>query len=138
VKKARTGKFFQLGKIKACSMSVTHKQQSYNINTLDIPGSNPAFANMLSKHQILSLLLALTLLGSYMAFSGHISSHTTTDPGLCALCLHPGKPDTAINPELTVFTVVPASFTLTQKDISPLFLPVILHDHQSRAPPPVS
>jgi hypothetical protein len=119
-------------------MSMTHKQQSYNMNRLDLLGSNSAFANMLSKHQILSILLALTLLGSYMAFSGHISSHTTTDPGLCALCLHPGKPDTAINPELTVFTVVPASFTLMQIRTSSLLLPVILHDHQSRAPPHIS
>jgi hypothetical protein len=138
VKKAPTGMFFQSVKIKACSISMTHKQQSYNMSRLNVPGSEHSSANMLSKHQILSLLLALTLLGSYMAFSGHISSHTTTDPGLCALCLHPGKPDTAINPELTVFTVVPASFTLTQIRTSSLLLPVILHDHQSRAPPHIS
>jgi len=108
------------------------------MNGLNAPGPTCSFANMLSKRQILSILLALTLVGSCMAFSGHISSHVTTDPGLCTLCIHPGKPDTAINPELTALLVIPASFTLAQTHTSRPFLPVILHDQQSRAPPHTS
>ncbi|MFC1777263.1 hypothetical protein ACFL3I_07970 [Pseudomonadota bacterium] len=93
---------------------------------------------MLNNHQILSILLALTLVASCMVFSGHNSSHATTDPGLCVLCIHPGKPNTAINPEATALLVVPAGFTLTRVPQSPLFVPVILREYQSRAPPNIA
>ena len=116
-------------------LSMTHNQQSYNMIKWNAPEPDHSPTDMLSKHQISSILLALALVGSCMAYSGHVFSHATTDPGLCALCIHPGKPDTAINPELTVLFVVPINFALIRIRTTPLFLPVILHNHQSRAPP---
>ena len=89
-------------------------------------------------HRILSVLLALMLIGSNMAFSGHISSHTTTDSGLCSLCIHPGGTDSAIVPEPTVFFVMLSARTSNQGHTPAPLLPVILHDHQSRAPPSVT
>ena len=62
---------------------------------------------MRKKYQILSLLLALLLIGSNIAFSGHNSSHAVTDPGFCSLCIHPGKPNHAIKPVFPPVFVVP-------------------------------
>jgi len=88
--------------------------------------------------RILSVLLALMLVGSNMAFSSHVSSHATTDSGLCSLCIHPGGTDTAIVPEPVLFFVMLSTPTLKQGHTPAPFLPLILHDHQSRAPPPVT
>jgi len=93
---------------------------------------------MSNTNKILSLLLALILIGSNLAFSGHISSHTTTDTSSCYLCIHPGGSDSAIAIETDLLIVIPVAVNLIQSDSSSPFLPVFLHDHQSRAPPPLS
>jgi hypothetical protein len=93
---------------------------------------------MRKKYQILSLLLALMLVGSNMAFSSHISSHALTDPGFCSLCIHPGKPDHAIKPELSPVFVVPTTFAVIQVRKAPRYLPAALLGRQSRAPPIVT
>ena len=90
---------------------------------------------MLDKHGILSLLLAILLIGSNMAYSGHISAHNTADPGLCSLCIHPGGTDSAIVAEAGGIFPAPRSFTPKQGSIVAHLLTVIPHDHQSRAPP---
>jgi hypothetical protein len=89
-------------------------------------------------HRILSVLLALMLVGSNMAFSSHVSSHIATDSSLCSLCIHPGGTDTAIVPEAVLFFVILSASTLKQGHALAPFLPLILHDHQSRAPPSVT
>ena len=90
---------------------------------------------MRSTHKILSLLLALLLTLSNMAFSTHVSSHSATESGLCSLCVHPGGPDTAITHEPGKFFVTSIEFNLTLCHTPTHVLPVILHVHQSRAPP---
>ena len=86
-------------------------------------------------HKILSVLLALMLVGSNMAFSGHVSIHTTSDSSLCSLCIHAGGTDSAILPEPALFFTILSANTLNQGQTPAPFLPVNLHDHQSRAPP---
>jgi hypothetical protein len=90
---------------------------------------------MRSTHKVLSLLLALLLALSNMAFSAHVSSHSATESGLCSLCVHPGGPDTAITHEPGAFFVTSTAFSLTSDHVPTPVLPVILHVHQSRAPP---
>ena len=90
---------------------------------------------MRSTHKLLSLLLALLLALSNMAFSAHVSSHSATDSGLCSLCVHPGGPDTAITHESGTFFVTSTAFSLAPDHVPTPALPVILHVHQSRAPP---
>ena len=89
-------------------------------------------------HRILSVLLALMLVGSNMAFSSHVSSHAASDSGLCSICIHPGGTDSAIVPEPVLFFVILSAPTLKQGRAPAPFLLAILHDHQSRAPPSVT
>jgi len=89
-------------------------------------------------YKILSVLLALMLVGSNLVYSGHITSHTSADSGLCSLCIHPGGSDSAIVPEPVVFNVGLSTHTLSQGLAPEPFLSVIAHDHQSRAPPTVT
>ena len=93
---------------------------------------------MQNTHRILSVLLALLLVGSHMALSGHVSSHTTTDSGLCSLCVHPSGADHAIAHETTALFVSQPTPALNQRDFPACFEAVSFHDHQSRAPPRVT
>ena len=93
---------------------------------------------MHNTHKILIVLLALMLVGSNMAYSGHVSRHALTDFSLCSLCIHPGGSDHSIVPEPAVHGVIPAINTLTQNCVTRSILPLISHDHQSRAPPLVT
>jgi len=86
-------------------------------------------------YKILSVLLALMLVGSNMAYSGHVSSHTDAGSGSCFLCIHPGGSDSAIVPEPIVFIIELSEYTLSQGLAPEPFLSIISHDHQSRAPP---
>ena len=89
-------------------------------------------------HRILSVLLALLLVSGNMAFSGHVSSHTAADSGMCSLCIHHGGSDSAIAPEPIVLIVELSAHTLNQGLVPDPLLPVIFHNHQSRAPPSVT
>ena len=93
---------------------------------------------MRSTHGIVSILLALILAGSNMVFSGHVSSHAPTDSGLCSQCIHPGGSGSAIAPEPKTIYFIPVANSLSQVHAITPILPVILHDHQSRAPPSVT
>jgi len=91
-----------------------------------------------NKYKILSLLLALMLVGSNLVFSGHTASHAATDFEFCALCIHAGTPDNAITAETATPVIVPATF-IHSRDDTPAHHPTsILYDHQSRAPPEVT
>jgi hypothetical protein len=91
-----------------------------------------------NKFKILSILLALTLVGSNVALSGHISSHTVKDSGFCSICVHPGSPDSAITAETGLFFTVPLTFTHNRDHTPARYLTATLYDHQSRAPPKVT
>ena len=93
---------------------------------------------MRNTHKILSVFLALMLAGSNMAFSSHVSSHAPTDSGLCSLCIHPGGSESAIVHESSVLFVILVADSLSPNYSSTPILPVVLHDHQSRAPPTVT
>ena len=94
-----------------------------------------AIEKISTKHQLLFLLLALMLAASNVAFSAHVSSHSASDSGLCSLCVHPGSPDKVIAHEPgTVF--VGSIEMFLSGDVTTTNVPVIiLHTHQSRAPP---
>jgi hypothetical protein len=85
--------------------------------------------------RLLSLVLALLLAGSNMAFSAHVSSHSPIDSGLCSLCVHPGGPDTAISHKTGVYIFTLTVLTKATAHTPARFLPVISHVRQSRAPP---
>ena len=89
-------------------------------------------------HGILSILLALMLASSNVAFAGHVSSHAPTDAGLCSLCIHAGGADSVVAPDSGALFAIPAALNLKPGRAPALFLPVILHDQQSRAPPSIS
>jgi hypothetical protein len=93
---------------------------------------------MSTSHKILSVLLVLMLTGSNLVLSGHVSSHAPTDSGLCSLCVHAGGLESADVAKSDPVIVVLAKFTFGREYTSSLFQPVILHDHQSRAPPSVA
>ena len=94
-----------------------------------------AIPNVRSTRKLLSLLLALLLAGSNVAFSAHFSNHSATDSGLCSLCVQSGGADTAITHEPGVCLVTSTALTLKPAYAPAHILPVILHVHQSRAPP---
>jgi hypothetical protein len=94
-----------------------------------------AFAKLSKKYRLLSLLLVLLLAVSNMAFSAHVSSHLTTDSGLCSLCIHPGGPDTAIANENRALFPSTSAQKFKQIHYPIRFLSFISHIHQSRAPP---
>lgn len=84
---------------------------------------------------LLTFLLALLLTGSSMAFSGHASSHSAYDSGLCSLCVHPGGPDTAIT-TVPGFVFILDTTLIFSPELAPVrFLRLTLYIHQSRAPP---
>jgi hypothetical protein len=95
-------------------------------------------ANIRTTNRILSIVLILMLAGSNMLFSSHVSSHFANDSDFCSLCVHPGSTGTAITPEAATFFVLPDPLNLAQCYSQIHYLPVILHDHQSRAPPSLS
>ena len=90
---------------------------------------------MRNKYHLLSILLALMLVGNNVAFSGHVSSHAMKDSGLCSLCVNPGGSDNAITAEPATFFVLPTARVFNQGDILGRLFSLILHAHQSRAPP---
>jgi len=94
-----------------------------------------AQANKRNTNKVMILLLALLLAVSNMAFSAHISSHTSTDQGLCSLCFHAGGTNTALTNEPGIIFFTSTALTLAPAYTPACVLPVILHVHQSRAPP---
>jgi hypothetical protein len=90
---------------------------------------------MRNTHKILSVLLALMLVASNIAYSDHVSSHASTDFGSCSFCFHHGGTDTAIAPQACTLFVQTAGFKYEQNFDTFPFLQVISHDHMSRAPP---
>ena len=94
-----------------------------------------SLANIRSTHRVMILLLALLLTGSNVAFSAHFSNHSVTDSGLCSLCVQSGGADTAITHEPGVCFVTSTALTLEPTYAPAHIIPVILHVHQSRAPP---
>ena len=94
-----------------------------------------AIPNMRNARKFLSLLLALLLAGSNVAFSAHFPNHSVTDSGLCSLCVQSGGADTAITHGPGVCFVTSTALTLEPAYAPAHILPVILHVHQSRAPP---
>ena len=90
---------------------------------------------MRNTDKILSVLLVLMLVGSNVAFSGHVSNHAATDFGTCSFCFHHGGTDTAIAPQVRTLFVQPAAFQFKTNFGPTPFLQVISHDHLSRAPP---
>lgn len=90
---------------------------------------------MSNKNKLLCLLMSLLLAFANVVFSAHVSSHTASDSGLCSLCIHPGGPDTAIAHEPGALFVRLEAFTFTWDHTPNHFRPVVLHAHQSRAPP---
>jgi hypothetical protein len=90
---------------------------------------------MRDRNKILIVVLALMLAGSNMAFSGHISSHSVSDNGLCTLCIHHGGTDSAIVPHSPVFFASLTPFEPGAGYPPALVQSADLFDHQSRAPP---
>ena len=93
------------------------------------------YSHMRKTHNILSALLVLMLMGSNMAFSSHVSTHLTFDSGTCVLCTAPGGSGCAITPDYLGIPAAPPELTFNDRYLTTYVLPVILHDHQSRAPP---
>jgi len=90
---------------------------------------------MSTTNKLMILLLALMLAGSSVAFSAHVSSHSSSETGLCSLCTHAGSPNTAITDDASVLPVKPVGLTLTRAYSSIHVLPVFFCIRQSRAPP---
>lgn len=90
---------------------------------------------MRSAPGILSILLALALVISNVALSGHLSSHNTTGSELCSLCVHAAGNDNALVNEFTTFPVTPSMDRPNLAYVSPCVRPIALHDKSSRAPP---
>jgi len=90
---------------------------------------------MMTTNKQLCLLLVLMLVGSNMALSAHVSSHSSSDTGLCSLCIHPGSPDTVIAHDSGTFFISSVELDLSLYHVQIRVLPAILHVHQSRAPP---
>lgn len=88
--------------------------------------------------KILSILLALLLFGSNIAFSGHVSSHAPTGSGVCSICIHPGGGDGAIIPDVGTIELTQFRQRFRQSFTAPVFYRVSSHNHQSRAPPVVT
>lgn len=79
--------------------------------------------------------MALLLVISNLAYVGHATSHVTADPGLCKLCVHPGKTDSMVGPAPFVTHVMPEPFHHTRFNVHPPYHNVIFYDYLSRAPP---
>jgi len=94
-----------------------------------------AFVNTITSKKLHCILLAILLTASSSAFSAHVSSHTPSDSLLCALCIHPGGPDTAIaqEPKPLFARQEPLIFILEPSPAD--VFSVRFHVHQSRAPP---
>ncbi len=87
---------------------------------------------------ILSLLLALTLVVSNVALSGHLSSHKATGSELCSLCMHAAGTDNAMVTDSALLQVISLVDCPDRPYASPYVLPITLYAHPSRAPPHVS
>lgn len=83
----------------------------------------------------LSLLLALALVVSNVALSGHLSSHMQSGPQSCLLCIHATSTGDAIVAAADALPVVHLAHEARPRYTTPSVPTTILHDHPSRAPP---
>lgn len=127
-----------------CSWSMTNFFLSYNYHYINLTllssGLSMVFGfktltDMCNTKRLLSLLLALLLGSSNVAFSAHFPSHSATDSGFCSLCFQSGGTDTAISNENGACFVTPTPLTLKPAYTPSHCLPLILHVQKSRAPP---
>jgi hypothetical protein len=92
---------------------------------------------MRDRNKILIIVLAIVLAWSNVALSGHVSSHSASDTGLCTLCIQKSGSDNAIEPQSSISISYLASSELSAGDPPVLAWSVDVFDYQSRAPPPV-
>lgn len=93
---------------------------------------------MRSRIGILYVLLALALTVTNVTASGHASSHNTTSPELCSLCVHAAGSNCAIAPDSTVLRVILLPLQPDRPYTSPDVLAITLNVKSSRAPPTIN